>query len=538
MRFGGREMRSGVPLLLVFLLMLSATSACGAGERPGTGDTRAVAPTKRSGPQELVVGAPADSFVTEGDKANLGMFPINANIFETLVRMTPDFQLEPWLAVRWESRDGNTWRFHLRDQVAFHDGQRFTAEAVKYSFDRLARGSGARLGIGANSTRVIDDRTVDVVTTKPNPGLPSQLVHPSLGPMIAPGSDVGKKPVGTGPFRFVEYAPSQRLVVESNDDYWGDPAELDRIRFRFIPDGNTRWLSLETGEVDLIYDLPRELVAEARQTAGVELQITPPGSSEIMFLNRSGKSPYSILGDRMVRLAVGHAVDRKAIVEQIWGDAAEVADTVTPAALFGAHASIVRGPTHDPAKAETLLEDAGWRPGRGAIRVKDGRRLSLTMVNGYPPIDLRKPMPELVQAHLKEVGIEIKIIETPELGTYLDRLEKGEGDIFLERVAQNDATPSFFAANFFYSKAEPPYPTWFAAGPHFDRLLEESVAAEDRELAKKKAAEAMQVAVDEEAVVVPVAATAWLFAMKDDVEGFVSHGSARHVRWAPVYRAD
>lgn len=511
--------------IVASVLLLAACSGGKESSQPTT-----TAPVR----DNLTVGTPADTFNVAGDRANLGMFPINANIYENLVRMTPDFQVEPWLAERWEYRGDNTWRFFLRRGVVFHDGQPFNAAAVKFSLDRLARTGGGALRIGADSTKIVDDLTVDITPTTPNLRLVDQLVHPSVAPMVAPGSEPGSKPVGTGPFKFADYVKGERLVVERNDAYWGDKAKLRTIAFRFFPDDNARWLALRSGEVDLIYDLPRTLVAEAKNTPGVKLGVTPPGSAEIMFLNRKGNDPYTILADGSVRRAVAAAVDRRTVVNQIFPGAAEAASTITPAALFGTYASTVKGIPFDPAQARTLLEQAGWRPGPDGIRVKDGRRLTLTVINGYPPIDLRKPMPDLVQAQLKDVGIEAKIVETPELATYSDRLKNGEGDIFLERVAQNDATPTFFANAFFYSKTTGDYPKWFAAGPAFDQALEAGLATPDRGEATKQAATAIRIAVDDEAVVVPMAATYWLFAMKAGVQGFVLHGSARHVRWAPV----
>lgn len=493
---------------------------------------------RREGParpakDEIVVGTPADGFRTDGDRANLGMFPVNANIFETLVRMTPDFRVEPWLAERWEFLGENTWRFHLRRGVTFHDGKPLTAAAVKSTFDRVARLGGGSLRLGPDSLKVVDEATVDITPRAPNLRLVDQLVHPNLG-IISPDTEVGTGPVGTGPFRFAEYVKDQRLVVERHDGYWGKKALLEKITFRPIPDDNARWLSLKSGDIDMMYDLPRELLAEARKTGGVKLGITPPGASEILLLNRNGAEPYTILQDRAVRLAIGHAIDRRALVEEIWTGSARVESTMTPAALFGKDASLIKGPAYDPGKARSLLDEAGWKAGDGGVRLKEGRKLSLTMVNGYPPIALRKPMPELVQAQLKEVGIETAIVETPELGTYLTRLGNGDGDIFLERVAQNDANPSFFASNFFYSKATGDYAKWFPAGPEFDAAVEGALGSADRAQATRKAAEAMHVAIDQEAVVLPAAAVFWIFAMNDAVRGFVLHGSARHVRWAGV----
>lgn len=525
----------------VLALLLVGMVAC-QGEEPESGAEEGDTDTAgEEVEQKLIVGAPEDTFVTdEEDQVNLGMFPINANIFETLVFMTPDFQLEPGLATDWEYEGDNTWRFDLREGVTFHNGEPFDAQAAKASFERMARGYGDRLSLGPDSTTVIDDSTIEVTTTEPNLRLPSQLVHPSMTPMIAPDTDVGTEPIGTGPFEFDEYVAEERLVVQRNEDYWGTPAELEQLTFRFIPDGETRWLSLRSGEVDLIYDLPRESLQEALDTEGVkpgfEPGDTPAGSTEIMFLNASGEEPHTVFQERAVRQAYAHAVDREAIDEELWGQSADLTNTVTPTELYGEHADLIEGPAHDPERAEELLDEAGWTRADDGIREKDGERLSITMVNGYPPIDIRQPMPELVQAQLREVGFEVEIVETPESGTYFDTLDNGEGDIFLERVAQNDATPSFFANAFFYSKADSPYARWFAAGPEFDELLEESNATPDRDEATRLAAEAMSVAIDDEAVVVPVAAAYWLFMMKDDVQGFQPHGSARHVRWDTVSR--
>jgi peptide/nickel transport system substrate-binding protein len=519
-----------------FLVAVVASILLLAGCSDDDGSTTQRQPaTTQAARDDLVVGAPADSFVTQGDRANLGMFPINANIFETLVRMTPDFQVEPWLAERWEFRGENTFRFFLRRGVSFHNGAPFNAEAVKFSLDRLARGGGGSLRIGPDSVKPVDDFTVDITPTAPNLRLVDQLVHPSVAPIVAPATDVGTQPTGTGAFKFASYTKGERLVVERNDAYWGEKARLRQVTFRFIPDDNSRWLSLKTGEVDLIYDLPRQLLAEAGRTEGFKSAVAPPGAAELMDLNRNGPEGYDILKDLNVRKAVAMAIDRRAIVDQVFTNAAQVASTITPAALLGPAASAVKGIPYDQNGARALLEQSGWRPGTDGIRTKDGRRLTLTMINGIPPIDLRKPYPEFVQAKLKELGVDVRIVETPEQATYSDRLRKGEGDIFLERVAQNDATPTQFASGFYYSKGTGDYAKWFSAGPAFDTALEAALASPDRNVASQKTAEALHVAVDEEVVVVPIAAVNWLFAMKSGVQGFVLHGSARHVRWAPVF---
>lgn len=117
---------------------------------------------------ELIVGATADSYRTEPNRATIGMYGVNTNIFESLVRLTPDYQIEPMLAESWEFVEPNTFRFKLRQGVTFHDGTPFTAEAVRWSMNRTALAGGGSIGVDENSTKVIDDFTVEITPTRPN----------------------------------------------------------------------------------------------------------------------------------------------------------------------------------------------------------------------------------------------------------------------------------------------------------------------------------------------------------------------------------
>nr|MBA3969690.1 ABC transporter substrate-binding protein [Gemmatimonadota bacterium] len=222
-----------LPTLFVVTLLL--LTGCGEA-KPGAGERR---PAEQ---QELVVGAGADDFGLEMNRHRLGMYPLNANICEPLVRLTPDFRVEPWLATRWEYRGDNTFRFTLRPGVRFHDGRPFDATAVKFSLDRAARTGIGHSFLSEESVRIVDDTTVDIRPARPNLRLVEQLVHSSYS-MVAPGSDPAVHPVCTGPFRFVEYLRANRLTVERNDQYWGEKARLRKLTFRFIPDENTRALA-------------------------------------------------------------------------------------------------------------------------------------------------------------------------------------------------------------------------------------------------------------------------------------------------------
>ena len=244
------------------LLQLTGASATAvaAADLTGQGFIASAASLRRlqdAPSSELTIGYDADTYrIDPPERANIGYYPLNTNIFETLVRLTPEYQIEPLLAESWEFVEPNTYRFTLRQGVTFHDGTPFTAEAVLWSMGRIAQAGGGILFIDENSTKAIDDFTVEITPTQPNRRLLEQLNHPNES-IVAPNTNPAEVRIGTGPFREVEYVPEDRYVVEAYDGYWGDDKpQVGRITFRFYPDPTTRVLALQSGEVDLIADTP------------------------------------------------------------------------------------------------------------------------------------------------------------------------------------------------------------------------------------------------------------------------------------------
>lgn len=504
--------RAAPRLLLPFLL-----AACG-----GAADGGA------RGRGWLVVAAPGDGYGLGGD-AQLGLYPVNANVYEPLVRLDPAYRPAPLLATRWELRPPATWRFHLRRGVRFHDGTPFGAEAVRWSLERMARRGAGSTGLVAGSARVVDDSTVDVTPATPNRRLPEQLVHPVYG-IMAPGSDPARRPVGTGPFRFVDYRPAERIRVARFDDYWGGPALLPGITFRFIPDPATRVLALRAGEVDVVAEFPREV----RDPRVVRSAVS---GYEVLYVAVHGRPPYDLGAELAVRRAIAAAVDRARIARDVWAGAAEPTPTVVPAAALGAFAGRIRGADHDPAAARAILDSAGWRVGADGVRARDGRRLALALVVGFPNPQIHRPMPELVQSALRAVGIEVRIVQVPDDAVWQARIRSGEGDLWAEAGGQNDANPCFLAHLLFYSgpRQRPSgYARLFAPGPSLDRFVDACRAAVARADVERNAAEAERVLVDEARIVIPLAATRRVWGVGERVRGFVPHPSSLSQRWDRV----
>ncbi len=530
-------MRRASILVIAFMLL---TSACVGGGGEG--------PAAPSGPQELTVGTGEDDYDVEEPEADVGLVP--RAIFEGLVQMSPDYQIEPLLATRWELIEPNTWRFSLRQGVAFHDGTPFTAEAVKYTFDRIAAAGGGPLRLGPESTKIVDDHTVDVTPTVQNRRLVEQLVHPNNS-IIAPGSKPGEKPVGTGPFRFVEYVPDQRLVVQRNAEYWDEPAKLERLTFRFIPEANARRLALEAGDIDVMLNVPLDMVTSLEANEFV-VDRPPPGLYEAMYANISGQAGYTILLDENVRKAVAFAIDRRALVEGVFDGLAANEQTMVPARLLGEAADTVRGYSHDPDRAAQLLEQSGWRFGSDGIRAKDGRRLTLELVNGFPSSQEHGSVAEFIQAQLRTVGIDVRIITTPDAGAYEERLNSFRGDLWLERGNQNDANPAFLPALLFWENGlfgnigyQPVFaPGWPPEVPQprvgdgtFDRVIVQALASPDSREVKRLSAEAMQLLIDEHAIVIPLAGLIRPLAVRPEVKGLSAHPSGIQVRYDDAFIA-
>ncbi len=527
MRHGTTGMRIGhtSPRLLVRYLALALLAACGG--RRDRGEDSAT----------LRIAAPGDGYNT-GPGSDVGIYAVNANVFETLVRLTSDYRVEPMLATRWEFRPPNSWRFHLRQGVRMHDGSAFDARAVEWTVRRIAKTDPRVLGVGDSSARVIDDSTVDITPTRPNRRLPEQLVHPNWS-IVALGSDPAINAVGTGPFKLGEYVKGDHITVERFTDYWGAKAKLDRLIFRFVPDANTRALALRSGEARVAYDVPRADARELERTPGLTVTQSPVGSYEALYVNIHGRPPYDRGGDSSIRRAIAYGIDKRAIVESVWRGTAEPGQTLMPASMLGESASLVFGTEFDPGRSKGLLDDAGWRVGADGVRVKQGRRLSLTLVAGFPNAEIHKPMPEIVQAQLRVVGIEIRIVQVADAASYQARIRTGEGDLWAEAGGQNDANPCFLPDLLFYgggpSIQRSAYARLFGPGPHFDLAIDTCRSALDLENVRKAAAAAMHILTDQDLVVIPLAGTRRVWGLSDRIAGFAPHPSSLNQRWETVW---
>ncbi|RHW34776.1 ABC transporter substrate-binding protein [Lysinibacillus yapensis] len=431
----------GILLLLTFSLLLAACS-----EDEGTTDEPAKTEEPTDGtstegaeeavPQVLVFGRGGDSvsldpaIVTDGES-----FKVTENIYETLLNFgEQDTTINPGLAKEWEvSEDGLTYTFHLQEGVKFHDGTDFNAEAVVKNIERWKGGAEEQYyyfhsmfkAEGEDviaSVEAADEYTVVFTLSRPQaPFLKNIAMSPfaiaSPTAFEAAGDKFGDNPVGTGPFRFVEWKRNDSITVEKNEEYWQEGLpKLDTIIFRAIPDNSARLNALVTGEIDLADGINPSDAATIEGNA--ELQLIERPSMNIGYLGLTNTRPP--FDNKLVRQAVNYAVDKQALVDAFFQGRAEVAVNPMPSTISGYNEEIT-GYEYNPEKAKELLAEAGY----------DGSEIELwAMPVPRPYMPDGQKVAEAIQKNLADVGIPSKIV-TFEWATYLEKAKNGEADAFL-----------------------------------------------------------------------------------------------------------
>jgi peptide/nickel transport system substrate-binding protein len=407
-------------------------------------------------------------------------------IFDALVRKDEHYELQPWLATSWEQPDALTWVFHLQDGVRFHDGRPLEAKDVAYTIESLIDGSlvtakgGSFAAVDRAEAR--DRLTVVVHMKRPDAGLLFNLSDGLFG--VVPrgaGKDFGLHPVGSGAFKFVSAVQDKEIVVERNHDYWADAPtpeagakKIERVRFEVVPDAITSALELKKGSADLASNVVTLDMVHTLESAP-NLKVESGVGSPVVYITFNVTDP--LLKDKRVRQAVACAIDRHAIVDAIWRGQARLANTLLPAGHWAAppDAELARYP-HDVARAQQLLEEAGFPA------AKDGVRLHLTMKTSTD--ETTRLMAAVLQQQLRAAGIALEI-RSAEFGTFYADVTKGAFEIYALRWIGSNEDPDIFR----YAYASGSFPPKGGnrgrySNAKVDALLEAAEASSDQDARK------------------------------------------------------
>lgn len=436
-------MRKNKILSLAFLMLLLVSTALYGCNSDNASDDNGDA-TEENGdsgePKTLIFGRGGDSVsldpitVTDGES-----YKVTKNIFDTLVNFgEQDTEIHPGLAKEWTpAEDGLTYNFVLEEGVKFHDGTDFNAEAVVANFERWAGGDADQFpyygsmfgGFGDEEGHVIESVTavgdfeVEFKLKRPQAPFLKNIAMSSFG-IASPtafeemGDKFGDSPVGTGPFKFVEWKRNDTITIEKFEDYWvdGEP-KLDTVVFRSLPDNSARLNALLSGEIDLADGITP---ADSATVEGDDnLQLFERPSMNVGYLGlTTTREPFD---DPKVRQAMNYAIDKQAIVDAFFEGRGDVAKNPIPPAISGYNDDIEAYP-YDPEKAKELLAEAG---------LEDGFEMELyAMPVPRPYMPDGEKVAEAIQKNLADIGVTAEIVSY-EWATYLEKAANGEADAFL-----------------------------------------------------------------------------------------------------------
>jgi peptide/nickel transport system substrate-binding protein len=387
---------------------VTTVGATAATTSAATTSTSATAATTGATPAgKIVIGIGGDPSTLDPQAADDGNErAVNDNIYETLlVRDAATMQIAPGLAEKYEQKDASTWRFTLRKGIKFQNGEDFNADAVVASVTRIldpALKSEQLSFFGTlDSAKKVDDTTVDIITKGPDPILPSRMYWMKMVPAkYSKEKDFADKPVGTGPYKFVEWKRGQSVTLTANEAYWGGAPAIKDVVIRPFKESASKLPALKTGDVDLVTNLLPEQVSQAPKSA----KITGVEFPMIRLLTKSGP-----LANPKIRQALNYAVDKDSIIKNIYLGNAELAQgQILRSDAFGFNPEVKAYP-YDPEKAKALLKEAGAENLTFDLVGESGRWLK------------DKEVIEAVAQQWQKIGIKVNL-KLNEWSRYLDLL--------------------------------------------------------------------------------------------------------------------
>ena len=454
-------------------------------------------------------------------------------------------KLVPALAERWEtSPDATEVTFHIRKGVKFHDGTEVDADVVDWNFRRVwrkgegeeapqyyaaAAGPASFWADSVADVQVVDTHTIKVLLKHPFPEFARQLYATTCGSffVVSPSAvekhgqeGLAKNPVGTGPFKFVEWVPGDRIVVERFDGYWGAPPKVDRIVFREFTNMAAMVAGFRRGELDIIPAVPPDNIALLREDGfNVATNLVP----NMIYFVLNLKDP--VLKDIRVRRAMAMAIDKETLAKKLLTDAAEAAHSiVSPGSP--PYDPEFRSLAHDLEKAKALMEEAGYGP---------DNRVTMHMPNPASGSGTIAPVPIALalQSNLSKIYIDLKV-ETLEWYGFISLLSRGlQPDAQILPMPWGMST-GFWVRQILHSKKQPFSNYGWYVNPEVDRLLDEATSTPDLEKSKELFAQVNQIVVNEDVAVIPGLIDLSPTAYQPYVKNFV----LPHENWFVLHQVD
>lgn len=471
--------------------------------------------TKTSGKQieQIAVDLTSDAASLDpGTQYDTSSYSVYGNIFDTLLARDPKTAaVKPFLATSFETLDDTTWEFKLRDGIKFQNGEPFNADAVKFSIERILSPdlkSPQRANYSlVDRVEVVDPLTARIVTSKPFPALPAYLTtHRVVPPKYTEekGADyLAANPVGTGPYKFVEWAKGDRITLEANPEYWNGTPPAKRVVFRAVPEGSTRIANLVSGRSDLILGVTPDDIERLKGQPGLTVHRTP--TERIAYLMMQALDTFdSPTKNLKVRQAISYAIDRESLLNVLLKGSGKIVNEMLSPQHVGYDPGISPY-SYDPKKAKSLLQEAGF-----------GIGLKLAFLTS-PTYNVGNLVVQALQEMLGQVGIKIDI-SSIEWSLYLKKIQtKDWQDIRFGQWSCSCLDADGVLYPLYDSQSG-----WSAySNPQVDAALEEGKSTLDPAKRKEAYAKALRIVRDDNPVL-PL----W------QVEAI--YGAKKNIKWQPT----
>lgn len=440
---------------------------------------------------------------------------VTSQIFDTLVTLDPKTnEIVPQIADSWEQIDEQTYVFKIHEGIKFHDGSDLTAEDVKFSLDRARNSATVSYIVNfIEDVTVDDDHTVTIKTTAPYAPALRNLAIPfaAIVPKAVVEADEDAfilNPVGSGPYKFVEWNQGDHVTLKAFDDYYAGKAETENLIMKVIPETSQRTIALETGEVDMAYDLAVNDIPKVNENDKLQVYEIPSLTCWYVSMNLN-KKPFD---NPKVREALSMAIDRQTIIDTINAGSGQPADAIIAPAVFGYYSTGVR--EYNPTKAKELLAEAGY---------PDGFSTSLWVNDNQSRIEMCQAM----QAMLLEIGVQCNI-EVLEFGSYISRTVAGEHDMayFGWTTSSGDADYSYYSLEHSTQQGAAGNRS-FLADPDVDKLIEKA-RFNTNESERKDLYKELAIKLDEINNNIPIFYSYINVGANKNVEGFIMNVNGYH----------
>ena len=436
-------------------------------------------------------------------------------MFDTLFKQNENNEVVPILVDTYEWIDDTTLNFTVKSGIKFHNGEELTIGDVLYSFKRGIDSEYTTWiveNIDIDNTKILEDgKTLQLKLKAPKGDQLAALCFLYIvNEKTASAADYNAEtgPVGTGAFKFSKQVKGDRIEMTSNADYWDGAPKFNNLTFRIITEAASRTIEVESGGVDIIYNVLPTDIPILESSEGVVMHRAPNFSLNFVGFNCT-RAPFD---NPKVRQAITYAVDKESIVEAVYGETGSVATGPISSVIWG-YSDDVMQYTYDPEKAKALLAEAGF---------PEGFKTTFTVSDSQQRIDTA----EIMQNQLRQVGIEVETIVL-ENATYLDKIVNNDFDMFALGWTTNTGDADYGLYETFHSGL----PTWSNttqySNAELDKHLEEGRASVDPEVRKAAYAAAQKIIV-EEAPEIFLWNGEEILAARDYVKGLVLSPSGRH----------